>query len=202
MNLKSILTVVFLSLFNFLFAQEISKLKTGDIIFQTSHSKTAAAIELATHSKFSHVGMVLNDNGKLYVLEAVQPVSITPIQEFIERGEKSYYEVKRLKNADEKFTPQLQQQLIKKGKTFKGLNYDFAFSWNDNELYCSELVYKMYKEILNTELAKPKALKTFDLSSKPVQEQLALKYGKNIPYNELMISPQQIYKSPLLVFVK
>lgn len=202
MKLKSIFSICFLLIAQHVFSQAAKDLKTGDIIFQSSHSKAAVAIELATHSKFSHVGIIVKDNGKVYVLEAVQPVSITTFEVFINRGDKKYYEIKRLKNASEKITPALQQMMITKGKELKGLNYDYAFDWSDKELYCSELVYKIYKEVLNTELAKPRTLKTFDLGSAYVKQELTIRYGDKIPYNELMISPQQIYESSLLVEVK
>jgi len=58
----------------------------------------------------------------------------------------------------------------KQGEKVKGLNYDLAFNWSDEEWYCSELVYKMYKNVFKIELAQPKALKTFDLSNPAVKE--------------------------------
>ena len=37
-------------------------LQTGDIIFQTSNSNQSKAIQLATHSKYSHVGILYKKN--------------------------------------------------------------------------------------------------------------------------------------------
>jgi uncharacterized protein YycO len=172
--------------------------QTGDIIFQTSNNATNKAIELATHSKFSHVGVIVAEDGDLQVLEAGNPVSITPLAKFIQRGSGGQYEVLRLKEAEEVLTAEVKTALINTGKTWVGKKYDFVFSWNDEELYCSELVYKLYANTLHLNLTEPKPLKSFDLSHPLVQEQLKIKYGQNIPYDDNMVSPQQLYESDLL----
>jgi hypothetical protein len=172
--------------------------QTGDIIFQSSDSRTNKAIELATHSKFSHVGVIVDYQGSLQVLEAGNPVSITPLAKFIQRGSGGQYEVLRLKEAEEVLTAEVKTALINTGKTWVGKKYDFVFSWNDEELYCSELVYKLYANTLHLNLTEPKPLKSFDLSHPLVKEQLKIKYGQNIPYDDNMVSPQQLYESDLL----
>ncbi len=75
-----------------------SKLKDGDIIFQTSESKQCEAVRIATNSKFSHCGIIYDINGKWFVFEAVQPVKLTPLEDWIKHGQDSKYVVKRLKN--------------------------------------------------------------------------------------------------------
>lgn len=181
------------------FVQAEEHYQTGDIIFQTSKSKMAQAIELATHSKFSHVGVIVDYQGELQVLEATQPVRITPLAAFIKRGASGKYEVMRLKQAQQLFTEELKEEFIAEGESWVGKNYDFVFSWNDEELYCSELVYKLYAHALHVNLAQPKPLKSFDLSSPLVKGQLKVKYGENIPYDDNMVSPQQLYESTLLM---
>lgn len=196
MNMKIIVTV--LLVFASALVQAEESYQTGDIIFQSSEAITNKAIELATHSKFSHVGVILDYQGSLQVLEATQPVKITSLERFIKRGSGAKYAVLRLKKAEQILTDEMKQALIVKGESWVGKNYDFAFSWNDEELYCSELVYKLYADTLHLNLTQPKPLKTFDLSSPLVKEQLKVKYGKNIPYDDNMVSPQQLYESELL----
>ena len=75
------------------------ELKDGDLIFQTSRSSQSKAIQLATNSKYSHCGIVFKEGDSFYVFEAVQPVKRTPLAEWIARGEKGEFVVKRLKNA-------------------------------------------------------------------------------------------------------
>lgn len=196
MNMKSIATVLLVFISALVQAEE--PYQTGDIIFQSSDAITNKAIELATHSKFSHVGVILDYQGNLQVLEATQPVKITPLEGFIKRGSGGKYAVLRLKTAEQTLTDEMKEALIAKGESWIGKNYDFVFSWNDEELYCSELVYKLYADALHLNLTQPKPLKTFDLSHPLVKEQLKVKYGKNIPYDDNMVSPQQLYESDLL----
>ena len=43
----------------------ISEFQNGDIIFQTSQSAQSKAIQLATNSRYSHVGIILEIDGEL-----------------------------------------------------------------------------------------------------------------------------------------
>ena len=60
--------------------------REGDIVFQTSGSGQSLAIQLATHSPYSHCGILIEKNGQLLVFEAVQPVKFTPIDQWIKRA--------------------------------------------------------------------------------------------------------------------
>ena len=70
--------------------------QTGDIIFQVSRSSQSKAIQLATHSDYSHTGMLVIRNKKPYVFEAVGPVKYTPLKQWIAHGEKGKYVVRRV----------------------------------------------------------------------------------------------------------
>src|SRR4051812_21024542 len=74
-------------------------LETGDVVFQASSTPQSAAIKLATHSSYSHVGMVYAHGGQLDVVEAVDPVKVTPLADWIARGEGGHFVAKRLKGA-------------------------------------------------------------------------------------------------------
>src|SRR5437016_5576428 len=85
----------------FIAAKDIrsAELKEGDIVFQTSLSAQSKAIQLATKSKYSHMGIISKETSKDYVYEAAQVVKLTPLEVWIQRGEGNHYVVKRLKNA-------------------------------------------------------------------------------------------------------
>ena len=102
-------------------------LKDGDIIFQTSQSEQCEAVRIATKSKFSHCGIIYDIKGKKYVYEAVQPVKITPLEDWITHGENNSYVVKRLKNASQILTPDALQKMKDYGKDFKNKDYDLYF---------------------------------------------------------------------------
>ena len=177
---------------------QTSNLKNGDLIFQTSLSSQSKAIQVATHSEYSHCGIIYIESGKSYVFEAVQPVKLTPLKDWIERGKNGHYVVKRLKDESHINKPENLKKLKHVGESFKGKSYDLTFEWSDEKIYCSELIYKIYDRALNIQIGKLQTLKSFDLSNSIVREKMKERYGKNIPMNEKVISPKSIFESNLL----
>ncbi len=59
---------------------DTSKLMEGDIIFQTSMSSQSEAIQIVTHSKYSHMGMLYKNGNELYVLEVCSTGKINPFK--------------------------------------------------------------------------------------------------------------------------
>ncbi|MCB0515032.1 MAG: YiiX family permuted papain-like enzyme [Bacteroidetes bacterium] len=172
-----------------------NQIQSGDIIFQTSKSEQSKAIQLATKSKYSHMGIIYRNNDGLYVYEAIEPVKRTPIKEWINRGENGEFVVKRLKNAEEVLTKETLAKMKQVGNKFIGKHYDLYFEWSDDRIYCSELVWKIYKEGANVEIGELQKMSDFDISSKLVKEKMKERYGDNIPMNEKVISPAQMFKS-------
>jgi len=58
------------------------------------------------------------------------------------------------------------------GEKFKGKNYDIYFEWTDDKIYCSELVWKIYKEALDIEIGELQELREFDLSNDIVKNKM------------------------------
>jgi uncharacterized protein YycO len=174
-------------------------LQTGDIIFQDSQSSQSRAIKTATGSPYSHVGLVVVRNGKPYVAEAIQPVSLTPLDAWIARGRKADYVVKRLK--DSELRQESKIKLLSETKKYLGKDYDWQFGWSDREIYCSEFVWKVYQRSLGIELCELKSLKDFDLTHPIVRKTLAQRYGKSIPLSEPVVAPSDIFQSAHLVTI-
>lgn len=177
-------------------------LRNGDIVFQSSLSGQGKAIREATGSVYTHCGIVFEDKGRLFVFEAVQPVKSTPLDTWIARGRKGHYVAKRLKNASEVLTDEVQQTMKVEGRKFKGKNYDKTFGWNDDKLYCSELVWKLYERAAGVKLCELSRLGDFDLSHPEVKRILKDRYGDTIPSDEKVVSPAAIFESDLLQTVK
>jgi len=177
-------------------------IQSGDIIFQTTNSSQCKAVQLATHSRYSHVGIIFEKNDDLYVYEAVQPVRITGLDEWIEHGVDEHYVIKRLKNAKEVLTPEIITEMQAIGETHLGKNYDLAFAWSDERIYCSELVWKIYNQATGIIIGNLQKLKEFDLSSPIVQAKLKERYGEYIPYEEEVISPAAMFESDLLITIE
>lgn len=178
-----------------------AQIQEGDIIFQSSTSGQSLAIQLATHSKYSHVGIIYKINGEWMVYEAVQPVKTTPLNKWIAHGDYNHYVIKRLKNSATVLTPETLQKMKTVGQKFKGKDYDLYFEWTNERIYCSELVWKIYKEGAGIEVGKLQQLSEFDLTSPEVKKKLKERYGNNIPMNENVISPGAMFDSELLVEV-
>jgi hypothetical protein len=178
----------------------IPEVKDGDIIFQSSKSQQSKAVEVATSSKYSHCGIVFIENNVPYVYEAVQPVGKRKMTDWIISGVNQTYIVKRFKGIDTLSSKSLLEMKNYATAQF-GKNYDAYFAWSDKEMYCSELVYKIYMNCINFELATPKSLRDFNIDAPVVRKIMRERYGENIPYDELMISPGQLFDSPSLITV-
>jgi uncharacterized protein YycO len=172
-------------------------LKEGDVIFHETQSPQARAIKLATKSRYSHVGVIFIYKKRWFVLEAIQPVKITPLNRFIRRGVKRHFVIKRLKAHKTLLTKKTILCLKRAGSSMIGKNYDIYFNWSNKRIYCSELIWKMYKKCLGIEIGKLEKLKDFDLSHPYVKKIMKQRYGNRIPYNEPVISPESMFRSSL-----
>lgn len=170
----------------------------GDIIFQVSLSSQSKAIQLATASKYSHCGIVYREGDVLQVYEAVGPVKLTPLEEWVKHGEGQKFVLKRLKSADHLLTPLAIQKMKSVGQRFLGKPYDLAFEWSDKKIYCSELVWKIYQEGIGVSVGSIEHLKDFDLTHPVVRQKLLERYGSKIPLEEEVVSPASIFDSEIL----
>lgn len=170
----------------------------GDIIFQTSRSSQSLAIQQATHSIYSHMGIILFKDGQPYVYEAAQRVKFTPMKQWITQGVKGKFVAKRSKMP---LTGEQKAQLYQIALGYLNRPYDLTFSWTDERIYCSELVWKIYFNALGLKVGKQQKLGDFDLRSPAVKTKLVERYGTNIPQDEIVISPKAMFDSPLLVIV-
>ncbi len=175
--------------------------KDGDLIFQKSRSSQSLAVQRATGSPYSHMGIVLLRGGKPFVLEASATVRYTPLNRWIARGDGSHYVVKRLKNAPTVLTASALEKLHGAARQFTGRPYDITFEWSDDRIYCSELVWKIYDNALNIKIGELQRIKEFNLSDPVVQAKLRERYGAHIPMDEPVISPVAMFRSSLLATV-
>lgn len=171
----------------------------GDIIFQSSQSNQSKAIELATKSPYSHMGIIFIKNGKPYVFEAASKVVYTPFDKWVNRGKNRKYVIKRLK--DHALSQKEIANLKRVAHPFENKPYDIWFGWDDKYIYCSELVWKIYNKALNLKIGQLQRIKDFNLSAPAVKQKLTERYGDKIPYQETVISPVAIFNSPLLITV-
>ena len=174
-------------------------MKDGDIVFQNISSEQNKTLQSITHSKFNNCGVVLSDSvGNLFVYEALDSVTQTPLTNWVKKGEDKHFVILRLKTAGNILSKGILSKMKKIAAMQIGKSYDEQFSWDDSKMYSSELVYKIYFYTTGLQLAETKTLKTFDLSNDTLKNKLQELYHGKIPLTELCISPQQIMESSML----
>jgi hypothetical protein len=172
--------------------------RNGDIVFQTSRSAQSLAIQLATKSPYSHMGIVYFRDGKPFVFEAIQPVTLTPLDAWVARGERGHFVAKRLRDAESRLTAETLQAMRVVGERFAGKDYDLYFEWSDDRIYCSELVWKVFDEGAGIEIGERQTIADFDLTHPAVQAKLKERYGDRIPTDEVVVSPAEMFAAPEL----
>jgi len=175
----------------------IPDLKDGDIIFQTSASKQSELLETVTKSKYTHVGIIVKSSNKFYVAEASSKVKITPLERFISKGKNHRYMVLR--------SNEINESKFLKMKTFvKGLlgkNYDLKFQWNNDEMYCSELVWKAFNRV-GIKLSEPKTFRDFNLSTEVAKREILKRFKNSIfSLDETVVAPVDIAENKNLKLV-
>jgi len=165
--------------------------KDGDIIFHTSKSSQSKMIQEVTESNLTHCGIIFFQNGKPFVFEAVQPVRVTPLKDWINRGVGGKYIVSRVKTPLNKSQT---SEMYNYAKKQLGKSYDMKFQWSDTKMYCSELVYKVFSAG-GIYVATPKKFSDYNLESKIVKDAINSRYGNSINVNEKVVTPVDIYKS-------
>jgi len=173
--------------------------RNGDVIFHTSTSAQSLAIQKVTRSPYSHMGIVYVREGQALVFEAVEPVRSTPLDRWIARGQGGHFTVKRLRDADSVLTPRALRRMLAVGRIFEGRHYDPYFEWSDDRIYCSELVWKVYKRALGVELGRLQRMRELDLTDPLVRAKVRERWGGAPPAEETVISPAAIFGSPRLV---
>lgn len=171
-------------------------LQEGDILFSSSTVGQGAAIIEATGSPYTHCGMVFRNDGRLMVIEAVQPVRITTLEDFMSRGRPEAFTARRLKTAP---PPDAYQKARAWASAQLGRNYDLRFQWTDENLYCSELVWKIYQRA-GIELCPPRRFRDYDLQRPEIRKIINQRYGgiDRLPMDEKVVAPSDLEASPLL----
>ncbi|MBF5041778.1 peptidase [Aggregicoccus sp. 17bor-14] len=167
-------------------------LQSGDLVFQTSRSRQSAAIQAATHSPLSHVGLVEVTAQGTFVLEAVQPVQRTPFERWRARGEGGRLLVLRHPG----LAPQAREAVLREARRHLGKPYDARFGWGDEALYCSELVHKAYARGAGLTLGQRERLERLDLRA--LGPALRERYGGTVPLGLELVTPASLAADPAL----
>ena len=171
-------------------------LQEGDIVFSSSSQGQGKAVMEATGSRYTHCGIVQVTGDQFVVLEAVQPVRLTPLTTFISHSDPGTFTARRLKIA---LSPEFYQNAKAWAISQIGKNYDDQFRWDDQRMYCSELVWKIYQKA-GVQLCDLKKFTDYRLDQPEVHKVIEQRYGSiaNVPKDENVVAPGDLAASPLL----
>ena len=160
----------------------------GDVIFHQSRSAQSRIIQQVTNSPWTHVGVVFEREGALYVLEAVQPVRWTRLRDWVRRGRGGEYTIRRPR---EPLSSEALDTLREHGERYLGRAYDARFEWDERRIYCSELVWLMFEQGAGLRLSEPQPWS--DLALSPRQ-----RLGRLPPPDALIVTPAALLDSEAL----
>jgi hypothetical protein len=153
----------------------------GDVVLQASRSTRSALIRRASRSSYSHVGVVEVARDGVFVIEAIEPVSRTPIRAWVQRGEGQWATVLRAKGLDDA----ARRRVVKAAKKELGKPYDAKYRWDDVRLYCSELVVKAFARGGDLQVGEQQQVKSLALTA----EELAWAASQGVPATQALVTP-------------
>jgi hypothetical protein len=178
-------------------AQEVAAVAAdGDIILHKSQSDQAAALRAATGSAYTHVGLLFTRDDELQVLEAVEPVRWTPLDDWIERGQDRHVVVLRAPA----LSPDQVSAVRARAEAYIGASYDLLFEWSDDRIYCSELVYKAF-EGAELEIGATETFGDLALNSADVRRLIDARTDGGIDLTEPVVTPVSVLNDDDLVTV-
>ncbi|MFC1610692.1 YiiX/YebB-like N1pC/P60 family cysteine hydrolase [Myxococcota bacterium] len=171
------------------------QLRDGDLVFQQSRSSQSQAIAAVTGSRYTHVGIVFLEKGRPFVVEAIGPSQWTPWARWVARGVDGHVLVKRLTQADELLTAPIVTEMKRVARGLTSKPYDLRFEWCDDALYCTELVYKIFKRGAGVEIGDLQKVGDLELGYSGV---LGTLRQRGIPRNRLVLTPRAMLEDPQL----
>jgi hypothetical protein len=161
----------------------------GDFIFQHLPGQFMNMIADMTNSKYSHCGIIVKKPSGFYVLEAIGPVKETPLNRWISYGVGRKFTIVRLKSQYRKDIPSIIQQ----GDKFLNRPYDIQYEWDDQKIYCSELIYKAVFNATGIHLAE--FVRLGDMKWQPYEKIIREIADGKLPVERKMITPESLVLS-------
>ena len=133
----------------------LDSLRDGDLVFREGIGPESRAVLQfdSIGGQYSHVGIVLSDNGKWKVVHAVpgesddgiDRVKIEAIDTFFLSTRAEHGAIMRLRECDAAAAHQAAQSAAELAK--KGVPFDYNYSWTDTtRVYCTQLIAIAYSK--------------------------------------------------------
>ena len=161
----------------------IQDAQEGDVVFIEGQSSQAPYIKLATVSRWSHCGIVVNTPKGKMVLEASKTVRLTPIETFTSWAKDGNWCIKRPEQTIDKKI---------KYRKYLGMPYDLEFKFDNGKMYCSELVWLIYHEN-GIDLCEPRKVSSYIMARLPKVTDLMKK--RNITMEQEVVAPSDLYRA-------
>jgi hypothetical protein len=170
-------------------------LRDGDLVFSTSQSSQSAAIQWASRSRWSHVGMVEVAEDGTFVIEALGKVSRTPWKVWRRRARGGG----DLLVLRPRLGPAERERAVERARVFLGRRYDARFGWGDDRIYCSELVVKAYERAAGVSYGRRERLG--DLRLLGIRGAIEERWGGEVPEDLVLVTPASLAEDRRLVRV-
>ena len=170
--------------------------RTGDVVLQEIGGRLGKLIQGVTESRFDHCGLVEVDaRGRILVIEAVGPVQVIPLRQWKARGKGKKVVVYRPRGS----LADKVGAVVEAARKYKGLPYDIQYELDDAKIYCSELVYKAFRDGAGVELVKTEKLG--EMRYLPFVVQILSITGGELPLEREIVSPVALTRSTYLRLV-
>ena len=163
--------------------------RAGDIFFQSlPRNAVVDAIEGATGSPYSHCGILVKNGSEWHILEALGTVRWMPLKLWINRGRGGKFDVFRLKAEHQFSVP----KFIAAARKYEGRPYDIRYRMDDEKIYCSELIYKAFRDATGAKLGKLVKLGSLDWGA---HEATIIAIEGSLPLEREMITPRDLARA-------
>jgi len=163
----------------------------GDVIFQSlPYGPVVWAIEGVTKSPYSHCGIVGQRDGQWLVYEAIGTVHITPLKNFLWRGRGGGFAVYRLGAEHRQHIP----ETLRCCEKYLGRPYDIRYRMDDEKIYCSELIYKAFRDATGGQQLG-ELVHFGDMNWGPYDVLIRQIEGGPVPVDREMITPRDLAKA-------
>jgi hypothetical protein len=172
------------------FEQQHVRIEPFDVVFQDLEcGRRCDLIREITQSPLTHTGIVLEEHGQRMVWEAYGPVGPVPLAEWLDRthGSIAVYRLdpRLLKHSD---------AIAREVRAMRGFPYDGDYQWDDERIYCSELIHKAVLRATGVALAPPRTF-TFGVNRADIAQ---LTHG-HLTESTFIVAPVDLAQSHLLI---
>lgn len=183
MRIITVITFLMLMLTGCSKSIDLAEIQEGDIVFIEGQSSQAPYIKLGTMSRWSHCGVIVQTSKGLQVLEASNTVRLVPVERFVGFAKDGNWRIKR---PEQKLPAKISY------KKYLDMPYDLRFKFDNGKMYCSELVWLIYKD-QGIELCEPRKVSSYLCTKVPRVKKLMNE--RNITPEQYVVAPADLYKA-------